>query len=88
MATKVTMVTEDSSEDRAYSIEDAAALWSISAWTVRKWIAAKKITSCKLDARRVIPKSEISRVIADSLEERKTRPGRDLAKYELLKMDV
>ena len=74
MPTSVT-VMENAGEDRVFSIEDAAVLWAISPWTVRKWIAERKITSCKLGTRRVIPNSEIKRVINDSLVERKTGIG-------------
>jgi excisionase family DNA binding protein len=59
-----------SEEARAYSIERAAELLSISGWTVRKWISLKKISSCKLGGRRVIPQSEISRILSESLQER------------------
>lgn len=73
MTISVTEAAEGSSDDRVFSIEDAAVLWAVSPWTVRKWIAEKKITSCKLGSRRVIPKSEIKRLINQSLVERENR---------------
>jgi excisionase family DNA binding protein len=57
-------------EERVYSVEVAAELLSLSPWTIRKWIAEKKISSCKLGSRRVIPKSEVARLISESLAER------------------
>ena len=60
---------------RAYSIEEAADLLAISAWTVRKWVAQKRISSCKLGSRRVVPASEIKRLLEESLVERDTLPA-------------
>ena len=59
-------------EERVYSVEVAAELLSLSPWTIRKWIAEKKISSCKLGSRRVIPKSEVTRLITESLAERES----------------
>lgn len=70
MATNVTR-----EEERVYSIEVAAELLSLSPWTIRKWIADKKISSCKLGSRRVIPKSEVQRLINESLAERQAVPA-------------
>jgi excisionase family DNA binding protein len=54
--------------DRLLSIEAAAELLgNISPWTVRKWIAERKIKSCKLGSRRLIPCSEIKRLIEASI---------------------
>jgi excisionase family DNA binding protein len=66
------MSTNDTAleEARAYSIERAAGLLSISPWTIRRWVALKKISSCKLGGRRVIPADEIKRLLDESREER------------------
>ena len=62
---------EKGEQVRAYSIEKSAELLGgLSPWTIRKWIAEKKISSCKLGGRRVIPQSEISRILSESLQER------------------
>jgi excisionase family DNA binding protein len=55
--------------ERAYSIEQAAELLTLSKWTIWKWIADQKIISCKLGGRRVIPASEISRLLRETREE-------------------
>lgn len=69
METSVTEKMNESDDvDRLFSIEAAAELLSISAWTVRKWITDGKIKSCKLGSRRVIPRSEIRRIIENSLQ--------------------
>ena len=56
----------DEVEARAYSIETAAQLLAVSAGTIRNWVAAKKIESCKFGRRRVIPASEITRIINEA----------------------
>ena len=56
--------------DCLYSIDRAAALLSVSQWTIRKWLAQGRIASRKLGARRLVPSSEISRIIAAGLESR------------------
>lgn len=57
---------------RVLSIEKAAELLAVSPWTIRKWVTERKIASCKIGSRRLIPASEISRVISESLIERKS----------------
>ena len=49
-------------------IEAAAARLSLSPWTLRRWICDKKITTCKIGTRRLIPVSEIARLINDGME--------------------
>ena len=56
--------------ERAYSLEQAAELLTLSVWTLRKWITKKRIVSCKLGSRRVIPASEITRILQESRVER------------------
>jgi excisionase family DNA binding protein len=58
-------------EDRLVSIKDAAAILAISPWTVRAWITQGKITSAKLGARRLIPESEINRLLAEAITQRR-----------------
>jgi excisionase family DNA binding protein len=70
MTTSGTNLDTAQRDVRAYSIEAAAELLSISSWTIRKWIAEKRISSCKLGSRRVIPASEIKRLLDESLQER------------------
>lgn len=49
-------------------IEVAAARMSLSPWTLRRWICDKKIASCKIGTRRLIPVSEIARLIKEGME--------------------
>ena len=58
-------------EDRLVNIKDAAAILAISPWTVRAWIAQGKISSAKLGARRLIPESEINRLLAEAKTQRR-----------------
>jgi excisionase family DNA binding protein len=51
-------------------IEVAAAMLSISPWTIRRWVCDRRITSCKIGTRRLIPATEINRLISEGLEER------------------
>jgi excisionase family DNA binding protein len=70
MSTNVVKETEmeaqRNSVDRLLSIESAAAILSHSPWTVRKWIAEGKIRSNKIGARRLVPMSEVNRLINES----------------------
>jgi excisionase family DNA binding protein len=58
-------------EDRLMSIKDAAAILAISPWTVRAWVTQGKITSAKLGARRLIPESEVNRLLAEATVQRR-----------------
>jgi excisionase family DNA binding protein len=58
-------------EDRLVSIKDAAAILAISPWTVRAWIAQGKISSAKLGARRLVPESEINRLLSECVTQRR-----------------
>lgn len=53
--------------DRLFSFIEAKKLLGISDWTLRKWAADGKIRTCKLGSRRLIPLSEIERLIASSM---------------------
>lgn len=59
-------------EDRLVSIKDAAAVLAISPWTVRAWITQGKISSAKLGARRLIPESEINRLLTETITQRRS----------------
>ena len=50
--------------DNLLSVEKTAEVLSISPWTVRAWIAKGKLGSTKLGSRRLVPKSEIEKLIA------------------------
>jgi excisionase family DNA binding protein len=63
----------DANQAGAYSIDRFAELLSLSPWTIRKWIKNQKIESCKLGSRRVIPRSELTRLINESLTPRVDR---------------
>jgi len=58
-------------EDRLVSIKDAAEILAISPWTLRAWITQGKISSAKLGARRLIPESEINRLLAEAITQRR-----------------
>ncbi len=58
-------------EDRLVSIKDAAEILAISPWTVRAWVTQGKISSAKLGARRLIPESEINRLLTEAIVERR-----------------
>ena len=58
-------------EDRLVSVKDAAAILAISPWTVRAWVTQGKISSAKLGARRLIPESEINRLLAEAIVQRR-----------------
>jgi excisionase family DNA binding protein len=58
-------------EDRLISIKDAAEILAISPWTVRAWVTQGKLCSAKLGTRRLIPESEINRLLAESIIQRR-----------------
>jgi excisionase family DNA binding protein len=51
-------------------VDKAAGILGLSPWTLRSWITKGKITSAKLGARRLIPQSELERLISESLVRR------------------
>ena len=55
------------------SISKTAELLDVSHWTIRAWIAQGRLKSVKLGSRRMIPESEIVRVIAEGIGQ--TRDG-------------
>jgi excisionase family DNA binding protein len=59
-------------EDRLVSIKDAAEILAISPWTVRAWVTQGRISSAKLGARRLIPESEINRLLSEAIIQRRT----------------
>ena len=52
--------------DKLLSVEQTADLLGVSKWTIRAWIAQGKLKSAKLGSRRLVPQSEVERVIADA----------------------
>jgi len=47
------------------SIKTSAARLSVSPWTIRAWVTQGRIASVKLGSRRLIPESEIDRIISE-----------------------
>lgn len=66
MSLQKASITASASHESLESIETCAARLSVSPWTVRKWIQEGRIGSNKLGARRLIPASEIQRLIRES----------------------
>lgn len=58
--------TDKGKDDRLAGIPEAAHRWGVSVWTVRAWIQAGKVTSNKMGGRRLIPVSEIERLIEET----------------------
>jgi len=56
----------ETTEERLTPIEEAAHRLGLSHWTLREWIQHGKIASNKLGGRRLIPVSEIERLINES----------------------
>lgn len=56
----------DNNPERLAPIPEAANRWGVSPWTVRYWIQIGKIASHKLGSRRLVPVSEIDRLITES----------------------
>lgn len=54
-------------EDRLVSIKEAAAILGVSHWTLRAWITQGKVASAKLGTRRLIPESEINKLLTESI---------------------
>ena len=52
--------------DKLLSIDKAAEVLSVSPWTIRSWITHGKIGSAKLGSRRLVPQSELERLIRES----------------------
>jgi len=53
--------------DTLVSIKRTAERLDVSHWTIRSWIAGGRLRSVKLGSRRMIPESEISRVISEGI---------------------
>ena len=66
--------------EQLVSIQKTAEILSVSPWTVRAWIQEGKIGSAKLGSRRLVPQSEIEKLIetarVSSLESSKVRTQR------------
>jgi len=52
--------------EKLFSIAKAAEVLGISPWTIRAWVVQGKLGSAKLGSRRLIPQSEIERLISES----------------------
>lgn len=52
--------------DKLISVSKTAEILGISPWTIRAWIAQGKLGSAKLGSRRLVPESEIERLIGDA----------------------
>lgn len=50
--------------DNLLSVDKTAEVLSVSPWTVRAWITKGKLGSTKLGSRRLVPQSEIEKLIA------------------------
>jgi excisionase family DNA binding protein len=50
-------------EKRLLSVDHVAEVLSVSPWTIRAWIQSGRLGSAKLGSRRLIPQSEIDRLI-------------------------
>lgn len=61
-----TSLSVEQKEERLAQIPEAANRLGVSVWTLRAWIQAGTITSNKLGGRRLIPVSEIERLIEQS----------------------
>lgn len=53
-------------QDWLLSLDQTAERLGLSIWTVRKWIQDGKIASNKLGGRRLVPLSEIQRLIEET----------------------
>ena len=65
----------EANEPELIGIEAAAARMSLSPWTLRRWISDRRITSVRIGTRRLIPDSEIARLINAGTEERDDPPN-------------
>lgn len=52
--------------EQLLSIERTAEMLSVSPWTVRAWITQGRLGSAKLGSRRLVPQSEIEKLISDA----------------------
>jgi len=59
-------VTAEQKEERLAPLPEAARRWGVSVWTVRSWVQRGIIASNKLNGKRLIPVSEIDRLIEES----------------------
>jgi excisionase family DNA binding protein len=66
MAENQRVTAERWETERLVPVDEAAYRLGVSPWTIRWWIQQGRIASNKLGARRLIPVSEIERLIAES----------------------
>jgi excisionase family DNA binding protein len=62
--------------EKLLSIEKAAEVLSVSPWTIRAWITQGKLASAKLGSRRLVPESEIQRIITQATVPALSNEGR------------
>ena len=56
----------EEAKEKLKTFEHAAERLDLSHWTLRKWAQFGKITTHKIGGRRLVPVSEIDRLIAES----------------------
>jgi excisionase family DNA binding protein len=56
--------------DSLVSIRRTAQRLDVSHWTIRSWVSKGKLKSVKLGARRMIPESELVRVMSEGIPSR------------------
>ena len=54
-------------DDRLLSVMEVSELLGLRPVTIRQWIAARRIASVHLGRRRLIPASEVRRLISENL---------------------
>lgn len=68
--------------DTLISIDRTAETLSVSPWTVRAWIQQGKLGSVKLGSRRLVPQSEIERLINNARTQAMTETSRPLSRRD------
>jgi excisionase family DNA binding protein len=60
---KLTRTQDSSDDEQLLGLDTAAKFLGLSVWTLRKWAHVGRIKSAKLGSRRLIPMSEVRRLI-------------------------
>jgi excisionase family DNA binding protein len=53
-------------EPKLITVQDAAAMLGLSVWTLRNWCYRGLVSSNKLGSRRMLPTTEVDRIIAET----------------------
>jgi excisionase family DNA binding protein len=61
-------IVRQETPERFHSIPEAADRLGLSHWTLWAWVRDRKIATNKLGRRRLVPESEIQRLIAESYQ--------------------